>query len=372
MGAGRAARQGRPRWRTLTALALLALPLLLRENPGPQPPPTPVHMRVSFEAGGKQRRLDSAGPLAVILGPGARLTFAVEARPQASSEWHVVSRRIHLTLPDGSARAGEGAVAGAIQAPVAPGTYAVTAELRSRFASTHGAGRAWRAERETTTTEKLYLCVPVPGSEIRGEHLRGYRVGDYSGRGEVPEWFIEIPEEALAARLSEHLTLGTFVSRDPPTTPSGWPRYAPIPWALVDKVEALNAALRKRGIVRESVDCYSGYRTPHYNRLVDGASRSQHMQGQAMDFRVDENGDSLMDDVDGNGVVNIRDAIAVGEVIRSLEHSGAVVIGGTGVYETAGAPAMGVGLHLDIRGTRASWGRHYPHPGATTYREIPW
>jgi hypothetical protein len=106
--------------------------------------------------------------------------------------------------------------------------------------------------------------------------------------------------------------------------------------------------------------------------MIDGASRSYHMLGEAMDFRVDANSDGLMDDVNHDGRVDIGDAIMVGNILRALEKSGAVAVGGTGVYETVGAAGGGVALHLDIRGTRASWGRRYPSPVARKYREVPW
>lgn len=359
--------------RALFAVALLgAVPLLLSENPGLRPPASPIAARMVFEGGGKRRALEGPYPLAAMVGPGAGVTLTVKAPPGPSREWELLGQSLRAILPDGAEATGEGALTVSFHAPTTPGTREIPVEVRSRFRSSHASDTRWAVERQTVTTATLFVCVPVPGSEIRGEYLRGYRVGDYSKLPSVPEWFIEVPLEAKGARVSSNLTLGRFTSSDPPLTEVHWPRYAPIPYALVDKIEALSAELRRRGLVQASVDCFSGYRTPHYNRMIDGASRSYHMLGEAMDCRIDANGDGLMDDVNQDGRVDIDDATMVGNILRALEKSGRVAVGGTGVYETVGAPGGGVALHLDIRGTKASWGRRYPSLAARKYREVPW
>jgi hypothetical protein len=325
-----------------------------------------------FEGGGRRRVLEGAYPLAALVGPGAPVALRLTAPPGPSRDWQLADQHISATLPDGTEVSGERQLDASFHAPSAPGTHAIRVAVRSRFRSAHASDRRWAAERQTATTATVFVCVPVPGKEIHGEYLRGYRVGDYSKLPSVPEWFIEIPLEARSARVSPNLTLGRFASSDPPLSEVHWPKYAPIPYALVDKIEALNAELRRRGLVHASIDCFCGYRTPHYNRVVHGASQSYHMLGEAMDFRVDADSDGLMDDVNRDGRVDIADAVEVGNILRRLEKSGAVATGGTGVYETVGVPGRGVALHLDTRGTKASWGRRYASPVAQKYQEVPW
>ena len=46
----------------------------------------------------------------------------------------------------------------------------------------------------------------------------------------------------------------------------------------------------------------SGYRTPYYNRSIGNETRySRHLYGDAADIYVDEDGDGVMDDLDGDG-----------------------------------------------------------------------
>ena len=53
----------------------------------------------------------------------------------------------------------------------------------------------------------------------------------------------------------------------------------------------------------------SGYRTPAYHRAIgDTTTFSRHLWGAAADVFIDADGDGKMDDLDGNGVIDQRDA----------------------------------------------------------------
>ncbi len=355
--------------------ALLGLPLLFQTGEPPTPPGVFARARLSYTAGGRERTVADEGPVAALCGRGAGVRVSVWSEPPDDPSWTAVSSEHWLMGPDGELRSVEPGKAVAVRAPMKPGTT----ECRVRAAwrlRCNGPGEYAGMESVVSSEISVFLCTPVPSSEIEGEYLRGYRVGDYSKLPETPASFIEAPKAARDAKVTENLRLAEFLSSETATTMGDWPKYAPIPWALLDKIEALNDELRRLGYVHHTITCYSGYRTPHYNALIHGATRSQHMQGKAMDFIVDKNDDGDMDDLDGDGDCDIHDAIIVGNILRRLENEGKVVPGGTGVYElvwpTDPKSPIRSNLHLDVRGAQASWGRHYASPIAVEYTEIPW
>ena len=82
-------------------------------------------------------------------------------------------------------------------------------------------------------------------------------------------------------------------------------------------------------IIREklgghTISIVSGYRSPEYNALIKGAKQSQHIQGRAADFVVDD-----------------LDAIDVYNSIVKLSKAKIINIGGLGKYNTF--------THIDIR-----------------------
>jgi len=94
---------------------------------------------------------------------------------------------------------------------------------------------------------------------------------------------------------------------------------------LVDALQEL------RDLAGEPVRITSGYRCPEHNRAVGGATRSQHLLGNAADIVVK-----------GRSVV---------EMYELAEQVPAFRDGGIGVY-----PEQGF-VHVDVRTGRARWGR---------------
>ncbi|MEC7986243.1 MAG: D-Ala-D-Ala carboxypeptidase family metallohydrolase [Myxococcota bacterium] len=107
---------------------------------------------------------------------------------------------------------------------------------------------------------------------------------------------------------------------------------------LLLRLLELKTALKKKGMNPDAFSITSGFRPSSYNQLVKGASRSQHLWGNAIDLWVS--------DVDKNGKVNRKDS---DEVYRLLDQKIIGSKGGVGKYESYRL------LHMDTRGKRARW-----------------
>lgn len=199
--------------------------------------------------------------------------------------------------------------------------------------------------------EGLTLAVLVPFSEKRGASLNGYRIGFYRGErarrdaAEAPLGFVEIDTVHLDLSLTEHLTLGDFVTRDHQST---WPRYAAIDPRLLDKIELVLEEIESwyggTGTrARWDVDVHSAFRTPLHNRRVAQAARdSRHQLGDALDLAIDANRD---------GRINSKDTRLVALAVEIVERSHPDLAGGMGLYAAAGS----AWVHIDARGQRVRW-----------------
>jgi len=130
--------------------------------------------------------------------------------------------------------------------------------------------------------------------------------------------------------------------KDYPMNQWRWPSFSPqeiacrgtgrlmvVPHAL-DKLQALRDMIGRPMIVN------SGYRSPQHNRAVGGAKNSLHMQGIAFDVRMDNHDPA--------------------DYIAAARDVGFTAIG---TY-----PRQNF-VHVDARGSAASWGKPFPKREAT-------
>jgi uncharacterized protein YcbK (DUF882 family) len=192
------------------------------------------------------------------------------------------------------------------------------------------------------------LAVLVPFEEKRGVTLNGYRIGRYIGErlagAERPRGFLEVGPNDLELRVSEHLRVKDFLTRDGSTT---WPRYVALEPELLDKLELVVAIIAKqRGGMTDAhltIDVHSGFRTPLHNRRVANSARdSRHQYGDAAD---------IIFDADGNGRINARDVQLIVRAVEQVEKQYPELQGGLGQY-TLGASSY---VHIDVRGTSVRW-----------------
>jgi uncharacterized protein YcbK (DUF882 family) len=201
----------------------------------------------------------------------------------------------------------------------------------------------------------------VPFSEKKRGMLDGYRMGSWpaersgvSERYANPAGFIRVTPENQDTYVSEHFRLRDFLTKDQTQV---WPKYLVLEEELIDKLELVIGALGKRGVNVSRMSVMSGFRTPQYNERGVGAggraSNSRHQYGDAADVYVDNDGDGNMDDLNGDGRVNMNDARFLAQVVESVESEFPALTGGVGIYSATSA--HGPFVHVDVRGTRARW-----------------
>ena len=207
-----------------------------------------------------------------------------------------------------------------------------------------------------TVTLNAFVLVPMPTAATIGEFM----VGRYEGRplrGDPtyarPAGFVEVTEENRGTLVAPHFTIGQFVSKQS----GGYPKYLVLRERLLLKLEMLLEELRSAGVPAATFRVMSGYRTPFYNRSIGNETRySRHVYGDAADIYVDDDGDGVMDDLDGDGETTLGDARALGAVIEGLSEKSwyQPFEGGLGLYQ--GNRAHGPFVHVDVRGHPARWG----------------
>ena len=223
-------------------------------------------------------------------------------------------------------------------------------------------GGIWRlGTRSDRPVEGPTLFVTTPLSMKSGGRIGDYRIGrwpaeDGASMYPAPPGMVKVTRGAQTTPLSARLTLAPFLTKDQGDV---WPKYVVIDPELVDLLELLADAMVARGLPGSTLHVMSGFRTPQYNAQGVGAGgrarNSRHTHGDAADVWVDDDGDGVLDDLDGDGKSTYADAQVM---LRVLEEdvlpAHADLAGGAGVYRANAA--HGPFLHVDTRGHRARWG----------------
>lgn len=219
------------------------------------------------------------------------------------------------------------------------------------------------AVRDSATARPFSFITLVPFAVKQNGRVGTYRVGRWPGevrrpRSEAyapPEGFIEVTEANQDTHISTHFRLRDFLTKDQRDV---WPKALVLDERLIDKLELIISELRLAGHRAEGLTVLSGFRTPQYNARGVGnggrASDSRHQYGDAADVYVDADGDGRMDDLTGDGRVDIRDARAFARIVERVEQKYPELVGGVGIYRTTSS--HGPFVHVDARGERARWG----------------
>ncbi len=248
---------------------------------------------------------------------------------------------------------------------------AFSAEVPAGTIRTLGGGRfIWEAPAEPgiypirvrsmgTDDEILLNAIVVhPVEHLASGEVHGYPIGEYPSepyRGlpqyEPPIGFIELTPENADVRVSPHFTLGQF----PTKAPGGFPKYVVLTERLLIKLEMLLEEANRRGLDIPTFQVLSGFRSPWYNAGIGRPRYSRHIYGDAADIYVDEDGNGVMDDLNRDGRVDLRDADVLYRIVDEMDgdDSTAHLIGGLGKYPTTST--HGPFIHVDTREYRARW-----------------
>lgn len=210
--------------------------------------------------------------------------------------------------------------------------------------------------------ESLNLVVLTPFSAKVNGRIGGYRMGSWPYERTAPanpmyanpKGFIEVTRANFALRVSDHFTLGEFVTKDQGPV---WPKYVVLEQRLLDKLELTIAELNRAGYPVRDLHVMSGFRTPQYNVQGVGAggrsSVSRHQYGDAADVYPDDDRDGRIDDLNRDGRVDMDDARVLSAAVDAVERSNPGLSGGVGLYPATSA--HGPMVHIDARGKRARW-----------------
>ena len=202
----------------------------------------------------------------------------------------------------------------------------------------------------------------IPFSAKLGEFVGTYHMGYWpaelhmvrSDAYDNPAGFVEVTEANAGLHVSDHLTLGDFVTHDG----AAFPKYVVLREALLDKIELVLNDLEAHGVPTDHVKILSGFRTPSYNFALGDASgrarESRHQYGDAVDMIVDANHDGRMDDLNNDGRSDVGDVRVIESAVDRVERAHPELAGGLGLYREMGP--SGPFAHIDVRGTRARWG----------------
>jgi hypothetical protein len=226
-----------------------------------------------------------------------------------------------------------------------------------------GVGKAsLLAVRDSATNEPFYFITVIPFAEKREERVGAYAVGRWPAERRaplseaytLPIGFVAVTEANQDLQISSSFRLRDFLSADQPDV---WPKALVIDARLVDKLELLLAELRLAGHESPRLRILSGFRTPRVNSRGVRSSQStesRHQYGDAADLIVDSNGDGKMDDLNGDRVVDEKDALYLLRLLDRIESRYPELAGGAGLYR--GTVQQGPFVHVDARGKRVRWG----------------
>lgn len=209
-------------------------------------------------------------------------------------------------------------------------------------------------------TVDLTVIVMRPMEDVKDGVIDGYVIGSYPEKPykglsvyERPPGLIEVTPELADLPVSPHFRLGQFLCKQP----AGWPKFVVLRTELLIKLERVLEAVNARGWNTATFEVMSGYRTPHYNRSIGNGPNSRHIYGGAADIFIDVRPkDDRMDDLDGDGKVTKKDALALYNLIEELEgrERRTWMPGGLGAYGSTAS--HGPFIHIDARGFIARWG----------------
>ena len=275
----------------------------------------------------------------------------VTASPKASAAGEIIASADMLGF-SGRLRAVTGTHAALEQNPL----------LKPLLGSDDVDGAASWPKLSTAEGDSFTVVTLVPISEADRAGFGRYHVGSWphdaltssAARYTPPSGFIGVTQQNQRTRMSQSFTMGDFLTHDQGNV---WPKVLVLQPRILDKLELLRAELEREGYPNR-LHVMSGFRTPQYNAQGVGeggrATHSRHMYGDAADVFVDADGNGWMDDLNGDGKVDVADARVLRGAAEKVEAKYPSLIGGIAAYPSNGV--HGPFVHVDARGVKARWG----------------
>lgn len=291
---------------------------------------------------------------------GAGLLLTVPARAALAAERDSVRTAAGVKVDEDSLRG----KSGKLRAVLVPKSERRTGVLERLFGDSLLRTPGVHSVQDSAGGLSLALITMRDFAEKLGGKIGAYRMGFWPAERRKllattyanPEGFIEVTPENADTPVSEHFRLRDFLTHDQEGV---WPKYLVLRAPLVDKLELVISQLEARGTPVRHMSVMSGFRTPQYNARAgerSGRSKvSRHMYGDAADVFVDNDGDGRMDDLNRDGRIDYRDAQVILNAVEQVERMHGDLVGGVGVYRAT--RSHGPFAHVDVRGSRARWGR---------------
>jgi hypothetical protein len=222
---------------------------------------------------------------------------------------------------------------------------------------------------ETATLRRdlsFRLLTPCSSLEMVAGQIDGYEIGvypdpldpavfrqfdvktrwfdKYPDRYRAPAFFYRVDPSIKHLKIAPTQTLDFWIT-DYPWKSLGAVQYIALDLNLVRKLEELVDLMRAAGFTIARLVSIYGFRPPAFNlgtieehpEINLKEPFSMHQYGRASDFIIDEDGDGMIDDLNGDGVIDIHDAAVIMHYVNILDRryrqQGRMeMVGGAGLY----------------------------------------
>lgn len=200
----------------------------------------------------------------------------------------------------------------------------------------------------------LQVIVKTPIDTAKQGKLNNYQINTYPSAYKglatyrPPQGLIEISKADEALFLSDIVQVKNVMCKQT----SGYPKYVLVTTEGLKMLNRLRDYLLEQGVKFNRFSFISGYRTPYYNKMIGNGRHSRHQFGDAFDLYIDADGDSRMDDLNGDGKQDKKDVDYLYQLfVAFLKHDDR--LGGVGKYYPNSR--HGGFVHIDNRGFTARW-----------------
>ncbi|MGM0548987.1 MAG: D-Ala-D-Ala carboxypeptidase family metallohydrolase [Bacillota bacterium] len=205
----------------------------------------------------------------------------------------------------------------------------------------------------------INVFVLTPYSKKEGEYFKNFRIGNYpqipaakKDSYSNPKGFLKIEKSMLDLNLTPHFKLRQFVTNQS----QSFPQFIVIKEKLLLKLEYFLEEVNRAGYQADTFGIVSAYRSPYFNKKIGNKTAlSRHIYGDAADIYIDNQVNSLMDDLNHDGQSDLKDAKILYDLALAFDQKEKfkALQGGLSCYAANGV--RGPFIHIDTRGFHVSW-----------------